>query len=66
MYCYDRLNPRHKAAEIREEFLAIGMTASKAIAVMADSDDIASNSGYRNLTMNLPVFCWSVSRVSRE
>jgi hypothetical protein len=32
------------------------MTASKAIAVMADSEYIASNSCYRNLTMTLPVF----------
>jgi hypothetical protein len=51
---YDR--SWHKTAEIRGKFLAIGMTASKAIAVMADSEYIASNSCYRNLTMILPVF----------
>lgn len=56
----------HKAAEIRVEFLAIAMTASKAIAVIAESEDIASNSCYKNLMMNLPMFCWSVSRPSGE
>jgi hypothetical protein len=40
------------------------MTASKAIAIMAGSEDIASISCYRNLTMILSVFCWSVSGVS--
>ena len=33
---------------------------------MADSEDLVSNSCYRNLTMILPVFCWSLSGVDER
>jgi hypothetical protein len=38
-------------------FGLVSMTASKAMAVTVDSEDIASNSCCTHLTMNLPVFC---------